>query len=95
LEERFFAQLADEGDTVEDVHRKIDLLLHSNVYADCDPMMIIRCPKFLIMILLCRPRRLNNTPWPSKLLRQSYMRPINSCFFRVQPAPGKPLRSRF
>jgi hypothetical protein len=34
---RFFEQLADEGDTLEDVHRKIDLLLHSDVYAYYDP----------------------------------------------------------
>jgi hypothetical protein len=37
LEERFFAQLADGGDTVEDVDRRIDFLLHSDVYAYCDP----------------------------------------------------------
>jgi hypothetical protein len=37
LEERFFAQLSDEGDTVEDIHCKTDLLLQSDVCAYCDP----------------------------------------------------------
>jgi type II secretory pathway predicted ATPase ExeA len=36
LEQRRFAQLADEGDIVDDIHRKIDLLLHSADYAYCD-----------------------------------------------------------
>jgi hypothetical protein len=37
VEGQFFAQLANEGDTVEDVRRRIDLLLHSHIYAYCDP----------------------------------------------------------
>jgi hypothetical protein len=37
LEAQFFTQLADQGDTVQDVHRKIDLLLHPDRYVYCDP----------------------------------------------------------
>jgi Cdc6-like AAA superfamily ATPase len=35
LESRFWYHLADEGDTVDSVYRKIDLLLHPDAYASC------------------------------------------------------------
>jgi hypothetical protein len=37
LDNQFFAKLADEGDALQDVHRKIDHLLHPDRYAYCGP----------------------------------------------------------
>jgi hypothetical protein len=37
LEGQFFAQLADQGDTVQYIHRNINIVLHPNHYACCDP----------------------------------------------------------
>jgi hypothetical protein len=34
-ESRFWHHLMDEGDTVDSVHRKIDLLLHPDAYESC------------------------------------------------------------
>jgi hypothetical protein len=94
LEARFCDHLADDGDALDFVFRKMDLLLHPFDVSSYDglwddQLSISSNPDSQLSLLTPEQHSI-----ASKLSKRSYMRHTNSFFFGVQPEPGKHSPSR-
>jgi hypothetical protein len=94
LETSFCDHLADDGDTPDSVRRKIDLLLHPfdmspyNGLGD-DQLFISSCPDSHLSLLT--PEQYSIA---SIIIKAVLHETHHSCFFTVQPEPGKYSPSR-